>query len=83
MIYQIIAKPMDTEVAEDDFAQTYISEFNEKKGYNFLDKERFSTDLADTKFRYMSTDEVVQLKLNISNFNSTIGEDVIELIELI
>ena len=90
MIYQIIAKPVvdDVENVEECLecafpAQTYIDDFNEKKGYNFLNEERFSTEITDTKFRYMSIDEVVQLKIDISNFNSTIGKNVIELVNLI
>jgi len=86
MIYQIVAKEKQIENECDTCAlvvPTYLEDFNEKKGYNFINKERFSTDITDTKFRYVSDDDVVQLKIAISEFNQTVGEDVISLIELI
>jgi len=86
MIYQIVAKEKQIENECDVctlVVPTYLEDFNEKKGYNFINEERFSTDLVDTKFRYVSADNIVQLKIAISEFNQTIGENVISLIELI
>ncbi len=83
MIYQIhaIEKPTECDscILEPD---TFMTDFNKEKGYNFVNDERFSTDLVDTKFRYFSADQVVQLKIDISNFNSSYDEDKIIITEL-
>lgn len=87
MIYQIIAKEKQNNVEDmcDScvlIKETYMKDFNKEKGYNFIDEERFSTDLVDTKFRYLSNDDVIVLRLAISSFNTSVGEEVINLIEL-
>lgn len=83
MIYQIhaIEKPTECDncILEPD---TFMTDFNKEKGYNFVNDERFSTDLVDTKFRYVSADQIVQLKIDISNFNSSYDEDKIIITEL-